>query len=361
MARDAGLDAAKTLAIAFVVATHAALSYMVTPIGWAIQDTSHNLGVDLFVWIARGSGMPAFFWLSGYFGRDVYERRAALGFVRNRARRILLPLALAIVPCSLALDALWDWGRELAGRPEVAANIPKLEGSKLPVTLGHLWYLYYLLIISALALAIAELGRRARARVPVWIAPLAAIVPLAWTGKLQLDTPLGFQIDPWVTLFFGAFFAWGWLVRGRRAVLEAYARHGWRVLAAAALLLAAVLPALASSTAPLYAIAASGALSCAMVAAFVGLCVRYVRSPILPLASRASYWTYVAHLPLVVLLQIAFAMLALPGPLEYVAIVGVTLAVCVLSYAAFARVRGWIAASRRSTDTPAPARSADMP
>ena len=361
MARHAGLDAAKTLAIAFVVATHAALSYMVTPIGWAIQDTSRNLGVDLFVWIARGAGMPMFFWLSGYFARDVYERKGRGGFVRNRARRILLPLALAIVPCSLALDALWDWGRTLAGRPEVAANIPKLEGSKLPVTLGHLWYLYYLLVISALALAFAELGRRARARVPVWVTPLAAFVPLALAGKLQPDTPLGFQIDPSVTVYFGAFFTWGWLVHARRPALEQYAHHCWRVLAAAALLLAAVLPALASSTAPVYAIAASCAFTFALVAVFIGLCVRYVRRPILPLASDASYWTYIAHLPLVVLLQIAFAMVAWPGPIEYLAIVGATGVACLVSYAAFARARGLLAASRRSTDRPAPARSEDMP
>lgn len=361
MARDPGLDAVKTLAIALVVAEHAALSYMITPIGWVIQDTSRSLGVDLFVWIAHGSVMPTLFWLSGYFARDVYERKAALGFVRDRARRILLPLVLALVPCSLALDAMWDWARELTGRPEVAENIPKLEGSKLPLTLGHLWYFYYLLIISALALMLAEVGRRARTRVPVWVAPILVFVPLACTGKLQLDTPLGFRIHPWVTLFAGAFFAWGWLVHARPAALDQYARHSWRILAAAALLLAAVFPTLASGTAPLYAIAASGAFSCALVAAFVGLCARYVRRPILPLASRASYWTYVAHLPLVVLLQIAFARVSLPGPIEYVAIVAATALVCLLSYAAFARVRGSFAASRRSTDTPAPARSADTP
>jgi len=45
--RAAGLDAARAIAMMLVVATHAALSFMVTPIGWAIQDRSRYLGVDL--------------------------------------------------------------------------------------------------------------------------------------------------------------------------------------------------------------------------------------------------------------------------------------------------------------------------
>jgi len=46
------------------------------------------------------------------------------------------------VPCSLAVNALWDWWREVGGRAGVAANVPKLEGSGSRLTLGHLWYLY---------------------------------------------------------------------------------------------------------------------------------------------------------------------------------------------------------------------------
>ena len=45
--RHDGLDAARALAMILVVATHAAISFMVTPIGWAIQDRLQHLAVDL--------------------------------------------------------------------------------------------------------------------------------------------------------------------------------------------------------------------------------------------------------------------------------------------------------------------------
>src|SRR4051812_655328 len=153
-ARHHGLDAARGLAMMIVVATHTAIAFMVTPIGWAIQDRSRHLGVDASVWVVRAFIMPLFFWLSGYFARAVLEHGGARGFVRHRLTRIVLPLAIGLVPCSLAANALWDWGRELAGRGDVAANVPKLSGSSLPITLGHLWYLYYLLAISVAALAV---------------------------------------------------------------------------------------------------------------------------------------------------------------------------------------------------------------
>src|SRR5262249_52698510 len=150
--------------------------------------------------------------------------------VRHRVTRVLVPLALAIVPCSLALDALWDWGRALAGRSEVTENLPQLQGSKLPVTLGHLWYLYYLLIISAIALAITVAARRVRIAGPrgvgiVVVAAVLAVAPLAVAGVLHVDIPLGFRVDPAVTAYHGAFFAWGWLVQRVPDQLERYAAH----------------------------------------------------------------------------------------------------------------------------------------
>lgn len=345
-ARHHGLDAARAMAMIVVVAAHAAISFMETPIGWAIQDRARHLGVDLAVWIARAFAMPVFFWLSGYFARAVYEHGGAGGFVRHRVARVLAPLAIALVPCSLALDALWDWGRALEGRAEVAANIPKLQGSGLPVTLGHLWYLYYLLAMSAVALAAVPLARRLRVRAVAGVPLLAlvggaAIAVLAASRTLHLDTPLGFAIDPAVAAYMGAFFVWGWHVHAHPGELDRYARHAWHAAGAAPLLLGAVAPTLRdgadpaqTAPPPLHAIAASGLFTMSLLVAFLGLSVRCARRrhAVLRLASESSYWFYVAHLPLVVLLQIALARVAVPGPLKYAAIVAATTAACLATY-----------------------------
>ncbi len=330
-----------------VVATHAAISFMVTPIGWAIQDRSRSLGVDALVWTIRAFIMPLFFWLSGYFARTVYLRGGYRGFIRHRVRRIIAPLALALVPMSIAVEALWRWGAAHAARPEVAAEIPKLEASRLPLTLGHLWYLYYLLIVSAAAIVVVEGSRRTRvraidARAIIPVVTAVTVTPLVVAGVLQLDTPLGFGLDPGVALYFAAFFAWGWMVHARPVQLERYVSFAWVSTGAAVLLLATIVPTLLATAhasggrAPLYAILATGALTVALTIAFLGLCVRYARRRhrAIEAAADASYWTYVVHFPLVILLQIALASVPWPGPVKYLVIVGVTLVTCALGYAA---------------------------
>lgn len=337
MARHPGLDATRTVATLLVVATHAALSFMVTPIGWAIQDRSQFLGVDLYVWIMRAFGMPLFFWLSGYSARSVLVHRGTHRYVRDRLTRIFLPLALAIVPCTLALDALWDWGREVGGRAAVPDYIPKLQSSELPLMLGHLWYLYYLLFMSVAALAIARLLRGIKTPPGAAVLAVPAIIAigaLAYLGALQTNTPLGFVPDLPILIYMGGFFAWGWLVNARPAEIDRYRDRVWHALAAGGVLLAVILPSLAHGLTPLYAIAASGLFSVAMVIVFIGVCVRYLSRPRpwLRLASEASYWSYIAHLPIVVALQILLAPVAIPGILKYVAIVGVTMTLCLGSY-----------------------------
>ncbi len=344
--RDAGLDAARAIAMMFVVATHAAISFMVTPVGWAVQDRSQHLGVDLWVWIVRAFAMPTFFWLAGYFSRAVLVKGGVAGFVRNRALRIFVPLAITLVPMSLLVGAIWDWGRDVTVRAAVADNIPKLQRSEIEIFLGHLWFLYYVLWLSLAALGIATLARHVRARMPVLAVPIAlAFGVLAYLGALHTDTPLGFVPSVPILLYMGGFFAWGWLVHARPDELARYARRAWHALALSAPLLAIVIVTLARGLSviespPLYAIAASALFSIALVVFLLGACTRYLARPrpLLQLASRGSYWFYVLHLPVVVALQVALSQVAIPGPLKYLVIVAITTAVCVGSYALASRV-----------------------
>lgn len=300
--RNHALDTARVVAMTLVVLAHVAMAYMVTPIGWAIQDDCRFIGADLFVWIVRAMVMPLFFWLSGFFARAVLVDAGPAAFLRQRATRILVPLAIALVPVSLALDALWDWGRSVAARDGVPAHVPALDASSLPLTLGHLWFLYYLLALSIIALAVARL----RVRIPPIAAGALSLVPLLVTGSLGLDTPLGFALDPAVLAYHGAFFTWGW--RTHRDP-DRPDRRVWIDLAGAAVLLGLLIEPLQTGATPSHAIVASGLFSVLLVDAALGLCMRYGNRPSKTVRrlSDASFAVYIVHLPIVVLLQILIA------------------------------------------------------
>jgi len=371
-ARLPGLDAARALAVGLVIAVHALLPFMQTPIGWVIRERSRHELVDLTVWVTRAFVLHVFFWLSGFLSRGAVERRGLGEFVLQRLTRVALPLLVLAWPNSLALGALWDAGRALQPRPAVAAQLPQLRGTGLAVSLGHLWFLYYLLLVSAgavvmvlasraLGRALAGSGRRAPwalagapDRAPALLPPLAVGLSLsallASAGKLQLDTPLSFAVDPVIALAFGLFFAWGWRAQRRPDELAALGRQAWGWLAAALPLLALIIPSLRDSAAPasaapagatggpgLAALAASAAFSTLTTGAFIGLCVRHLtrrRRPV-ELLARASYFCYLVHLPLLVALQLAFVRWTGPALLKFSGALGCTLGACLVAYAAF--------------------------
>jgi glucan biosynthesis protein C len=379
-ARLPGLDAARALAVGLVIGVHALLPFMQTPVGWAIRDQPRHQLVDLTVWVTRSFVIPAFFWLSGFLSRAAVERRGLADFARQRLVRVGIPFLLLLWPNSLALGALWDTGRALQPRPAVSAQLPQLRGTGLAVSLGHLWFLYYLLLVSAGALAVALVSRAAKralagagrgpggagaGNTDRWwwlVGPLALVLPLsallASAGKLQLDTPLSFAVDPVIALAFGLFFAWGWRAQGRPEELAALGRRPWVCLALAFPLLGLIVPSLRDSAAapataaaggpPLLALAASAAFSVLTTAAFIGLCLRLVtrRRPAVEFLARASYFCYLVHLPLLVALQIALAGRTGPASLKLGAALGCTLAVCLAAYAAFAALADRLRRSR---------------
>ena len=353
----------RAVTICVVIVGHALLAFMVTPIGWAVRDGSRHVGVDLALWIAHAFVMPTFFWTAGYFARATLQRAGAAGLCRERLTRLALPLAVALVPVSLTLNRLWDLAREhQGGRAAAAAQAPGLHASELPVTLGHLWFLYYLLIITGVGLLVALLWRRLVARPlrPRGLTVAAAALTFAAVladGKLQPDTPLSFVPEPLIAAYFAVFFAWGWWAHARGDDLAREARRGPLHAVAAAVLLAVVLPALRRSVVPgagapgVLALAASAGFTCAVLAGLVGACTRWLSRPrpVIRFVSDAAFWAYVVHLPVVVVLQLGCADLAWPGPLEAALVSAGALGFSLLTFVA-ART-GWRAARRPAAGT----------
>lgn len=365
------LDAARALAIVLVIAAHGLLPFFRTDVGWAVHEPSRWLIVDGVGWVVRAFVMPLFFLLSGFWA-CASVRKGGLGLlIRQRAVRIGAPLAVVLVPMSLAMSAMWDRGKSLdAARVTVTGAVPELRASEHVVTMSHLWFLYYLLVITGLAVAVVVVARlvgpimtRARGRLrpepdrrPALtggrlslVMSLLASLPLWWAGKLQLDVPLGFAVDAPIALFHGVFFLWGWLLHGRergsghrpgpRGALAAHGRRVWLHLVLAALGFAGLLPvlldtAISGGEPPPWAFWLSAWFTCAMIAAALGLCARFLARPrpAIRLVSAASYWSYVVHLPALVLAQVLLHQTAVPSTVKYLLAVTAVMAFCLLSY-----------------------------
>lgn len=105
------LDALRAIAMLLGIVLHAALSF--APIPWTVQDSQQStLYYVLFAGI-HGFRMPLFFMLSGYFTAMLWRKRGPGGLIKQRLKRIALPLLLG---CLTIVPAMW-WVSSLARQP----------------------------------------------------------------------------------------------------------------------------------------------------------------------------------------------------------------------------------------------------
>lgn len=361
------LDAVRAAAMLLGILFHALCSFAATPVGWAARDRSTSVAVDILLWGLHSFRMPVFFLMSGFFARLLHERLGPGGFVRHRAKRLLAPFLVALPLVMVSLWALWTWGFERqAGRPASASLYPGLVRGVEPGLMlrspGHLWFLYYLLLIQAAAVIVARLGRLgaltdliARRLAGSPLLPFVMAVPtgvtLAFMGGLEAETPLSFVPQPRILAFYGVFFASGWLLHRQPDLIPRLARHVWLPPLFAALLFPTLLIRLEELTrtgshggaaARLGWAYLLGVFTWSLALFFIALFVRGLRAPRawVRWLADASYWAYLLHLPVVVALQVLVMDLAWPGPLKYGVVAGGAMAVCLGSYRAFVRYTG---------------------
>lgn len=382
------LDAVRGFAPLLGVLLHASLSYLPGAEYWYIvADGSPSTTLAALFFVIHSFRMLAFFLIAGFFARLALQRLGTRGFMRDRARRIAVPLLAGWTPVFAAIVAVVVWAAWIKGGgslPEQAPPGPKFTPDDFPLT--HLWFLYVLLLMYSVALLLRwvlrwldksdRLGHFADRALGLLLrgwAPLLLALPLAialvmtpkWSPWFGIPTPdQSLYPNLAACVGYGLAFALGWGLQRQAAVLLAVverARWVYLLIAVAALALCvavlgigpAYTPDLGSRERLLYAFAYASAgwgLSLAMI----GFALRHLAgySAVRRYLADASYWIYLVHLPLLMALQVAAAQYDLPVMVEYPLMLTIALAVMLLSYRLW--VRGsWIGALLNGRRQPA--------
>ncbi|PAY17370.1 glucan biosynthesis protein [Rhodopirellula sp. SM50] len=100
------LDALRAIAMLLGIVLHAALSF--SPIPWTVKDSQTSEFYSVLFAVLHGFRMPLFFMLSGFFTAMLWRKRGLGGLIKQRLKRIALPLllgCLTIVPSMWAVSA----------------------------------------------------------------------------------------------------------------------------------------------------------------------------------------------------------------------------------------------------------------
>ncbi len=385
------LDAVRGGALLAGVVFHATVSFLPAPPGiplWIVMDRERSLTLAVLFHLLHTFRMTTFFLIAGFFAHLMVERRGLGGFVRDRLRRIGIPLLVGWPILFAAIVAVTIWGAVVSAHGGPLPPAPKYPGfPAFPLT--HLWFLYLLLSFYAAALvlrlAVGALDRggalaRACDRIvgavvatPFGLPLLAAPAALAlyatpgwamWFGVPTPDSSLVPNLAAAVAYF--SAFGFGWLLHRRVDCLAAL-RRNWPanlalavIFSAAGLVITGPAPLIAASTPGLAkaGFAATYALaSWSWTFALIGLALRFLDRPSAAIryVADASYWIYLVHLPLIMALQVAVSQLAWPWPLKFAVILGVAFPLMLGSYQLFVR-RSFIGAILNGRRIPPPSR-----
>ena len=341
-----GLDAVRAIALLLVVTMHTTLSFIPGGQGWFVGDDDRSLTMAIAAYTMRMCQMSLFFLVAGFFTRDALRRLGGQAFVKDRLRRIALPLAIAWPITMVMLALILTWIATHAGsdgQPAPSRPRPTFRPDDFP--LAHLWFLWVLLQFYAAMLVLLVVFKRwdphrrvaavldrvirflVTTRLTLWLAlPLAlALFNFdGWKMAQGMPTPHGSLIlSPTAWLAYGSPFALGWYIHRQPVLLEVWQKRWPLNLAVAvvatlfclAMLRPGATPSLADNDGLRFAYAlvfVIGAWSWTF--SVIGMGLRFLSgfSPVRRYAADASYWVYLAHLPLIILLQ--FLVSRLPWP-----------------------------------------------
>ncbi len=338
------------------------------------MDVSTSGIVPLFVLVSHSFRMELFFLIAGFFSHMTFHGKGAGSFIKSRVMRIALPFVAGWLILRPLLVASWAMGGEsMQGDVNIPGSlwvgIQSLAQLPQGLSVGtHLWFLYYLLLITGIALTFRFLTSLMPSRLDQWTRKSDSVI--AWLARSRfgiiaisiptaacmlfmnnwsVDTP-DLTLAPRlpVLLLYGSFFLIGWMFHRKKYLIEQFATLslGRFVLATLAIYGTIELSKFQSDIGhPNASLIRIGfALSYAtmmwsLVAIAIGVFKRYFDKPskLVRYLADASYWLYLIHLPIVIFLQIAFAELSLHWTLKLTAISAITIGFSLLLYDLFVR------------------------
>jgi glucan biosynthesis protein C len=158
-----------------------------------------------------------------------------------------------------------------------------------------------------------------------------------------LDTSLELIPEQRTLVAYAFFYLCGWLLYGEADLLERFPRFAWTHVVLGLALVPVTLAALLQAGQPfvvrntpqhLTAIVSGGVSVWLLIFGILGLFWKYARrtAPVVTYLADASYWMYLAHLPVVIWLHVLLEGWQVNGLVKYLVVVGITMFVLLVSY-----------------------------
>lgn len=341
---------------------HSALTYNVTFHGdaWSLKDpeTTHVFS-DSLVFLIHSFRMPIFFLVAGFFGSMLFYERQPMQMVKNRISRIVFPFVIFLFLLWPLTIFAFGYTNAVFSNQENPFEIALEQfiniSAFLPKTTSHLWFLYYLALITGTSVILAFLLKNTDeftqtiTKIFDWLIqrPLARILILSGLTFLMLTLLGTSMVDASVSLipdlntfiYFLFFYLIGWVLFKSKHHLKTFVQYDW-TCTIIAIILATIhgLKIQNSGLAPndnsVMLILYSSVVVCLFTFGVTGLFIRYgsKHSARMRYISDSSYWVYLIHLPITAILPAFIWQLPLPAVAKFLIVLSLTTIICFVSY-----------------------------
>jgi ABC-type proline/glycine betaine transport system permease subunit len=303
--------------------------------------------------------MPIFFLIAGFFGAMLFYKKRPIEMIKNRISRIVYPFIIFLLLLWPIIIVAFGYTKAvflLKEHPLPSVLEPFSNSiTFIPQTTFHLWFLYYLILITATAVLLGLLLKKSK-KWTRWIikhfnfiiqSPIKRIlffsvltfVMLTILEVSMIDASVSFipELKPFV--FFLFFYLVGWILFKSKHFLESMVRYDWTCTFLA--ITTATIQGLLIKNLNLepnsnswILIFLSSVTVWLFIFGLMGLFIRYGSnySTRMRYISDSSYWVYLIHLPLTAIIPAFIWKLPLPAIVKFLITLSLTVFICFVTY-----------------------------
>lgn len=350
------LDSLRAIMMLLGLVLHSAITYGVIDYGdgWSLKDSnSTHISNDILVGLIHAFRMQIFFFVAGFFGALLFYERSPIRMTKNRVNRIVLPFIVfvlvlwpGIVFCFSYTRLVFD--NDPAAFSHALANLYNID-SWIPQRTFHLWFLYYLALITLVSVLLGLLFNklpkvshaisnsfnwiivRPVSRILIFGTGSASIYFIMGTYSVNTSTSFIPEFETFIYYFF--FYIVGWILFKSKHLLGTMKMLDW-VSSLFGLVLFFVYYILNDYLYYEAKIGLKSVLVWAFIFGITGLFIRFGshHSSRMRYVSDSSYWVYLIHLSFTALIPGLIADWLIPATLKFLFVMTTTGIICFVTY-----------------------------
>lgn len=356
------LDSLRAIMMLLGIVLHSVITYIGGEpyLSWPIRDPNNfnpNLEwISSFIHVFR---MPIFMIVAGFFAALLFYERGTRQMFKNRMSRITLPflvfVILLFVPVAGGMRyTLNIFAFNTSALSETVAQFTTFS-SFIPSRTMHLWFLYYLIMFSIVSFLLGLLFKRLpkaskfiqnafhsifkHSILRLVVFTFLTVMILVFMNRYWVNTSTSLIPDFYTFTFYFFFYMFGWLLFKSKSLLNNFTKHDWLFTILGTLLFTWYFFT-DRSTMDLWIIITIRSLSCWLfIFGISGLFIRYGsnHSAKMRYISDSSYWVYLLHLPLTIIIPALIVNWNIPGVLKFLFVAITTSIICFVTYHYFVR------------------------